>query len=272
MPGIPCALCGRTEARPFLRRPGMRVLRCRCGLAFAAPDTPVEPYDPGYFEKWGPGQAPLVAMKKKTYRAVLARVPRGGIRRVLDIGCALGWSLDAAREDGFETAGVEVDESVVRKVAERHRVLRDSALFEDAAFDLVTLVDVIEHVRDPLGMLREARRLLRPGGWAVLTTPDLSSLSARLMGPRWPHFIPEHVVYFDRESIRRVVRSAGLQPLRVESFRKALRADYIACLLGARGDRLGRAGAALARPFGGLELALGSGDMCVVARRPVSGA
>lgn len=263
-----CPLCGGAGGRPFLRRPEITVLRCPCGFAFAAANTRPVPYEADYYAKWGGGGEALAAMKKRTYRGVLADVLGPGIRRVLDIGCAFGWSLDAAREAGLEAAGVEVSVYAAGLAARRHEVRASTSVYADESFDVVTLIDVIEHVRDPLGLLREARRLLRPGGWAVLTTPDLSSLSARILGPRWPYVISEHVVYFDRSTVRRALRKADLEPVRVGPFRKSLRADYVASVLGARGDALGRVGGRLARLLGGTEVGLCSGDMCVLARRP----
>ena len=262
----PCTLCAGTDVRPFIRRPEMTVLRCSCGFAFAARDTPVEPYDAVYFDKWGSAGDALIGMKKRTYRSVLSRAPGPKGRKLLDVGCALGWSLDAAGEDGFLTAGVEVSGHAAESAGRRHDVRLSTGEFEDGSFDLVTLVDVIEHVRDPVGLLRETRRLLRPGGCAVLTTPDLSSLSARTMGFRWPYIIPEHVVYFDRSTIRMALRRAGLEPARVGPIRKSLRADYVASVLASRGDTLGRVGSAFANFFGGTEVGLCSGDLCAAAR------
>jgi len=265
MSSLLCPLCGAGKARPFLRRPELRVLRCPCGLAFAADDCPAEAYGADYFRKWGNPSAGLVAMKKRTYRRILAGVTRPGVRRVVDVGCALGWSLDAAREAGLEPAGVEVSEHAAREAGRRHDVRRSAGAFEAGAFDAATLVDVIEHVRDPVGLLRETCRLLKPGGLLALTTPDLSSLSARWMGSRWPYVIPEHVVYFDRATIRRALRQAGFEPFRIGPARKSLRADYVASILEARGDALGRWSSRLARLLRGLEIGIATGDLMAVA-------
>lgn len=265
---MPCPLCASSRFRRHWTRSEMTVLRCSgCGLLSAAEDTPVEPYRAEYFDKWGRGGEGLVAMKKRTYRGVLACVAGPGVRRVLDIGCALGWSLDAAKEAGLESSGVELSEHGAREAGKRHPVRRTTGEFPDGAFDAVTLVDVIEHVRDPVGLLREACRLLRPGGRLALTTPDASSLSARLLGPRWPYVIPEHVVYFDRGTIRGALRAAGLRPGVVGPVKKSLRADYVAGILASRGDALGRWGARLAGLFGGLEVGLGSGDLLATASK-----
>jgi SAM-dependent methyltransferase len=262
-----CPLCGARDARPFLKRPEMTVLRCPCGMAFAAEDTPPEPYAAPYFERWVKPGIGLVRMKQRTYRAVLSRIAAPGVRTLLDVGCALGWSLDVAREDGYEPSGVELSEHAAAEAGRRHPVKRSTTEYPDGAFDAVTLLDVIEHVRDPVGLLAEIRRLLRPGGRMALTTPDLSSLSARLLGAAWPMVIPEHVAYFDRATIRTALRRAGLRVLRIGPARKSLRADYVAATLASRGDAIGRWGSRIAALFGGLEMGITSGDLCASAVR-----
>jgi SAM-dependent methyltransferase len=196
---------------------------------------------------------------------VLEEARQPGLRRVLDVGCAFGWSLDAARLAGFETGGVEVSAHAARSAAERHDVRSSTALFDAGSFDLVTMIDVIEHVRDPLALLREVRRVLRPGGRLAITTPDLSSLSGRLMGARWPYLIAEHVVYFDRSTIRQALHATGFAPRRIGPLRKSLRADYVGSILKARGDVLGRSGAAVIRWLGGFDVGFFCGDLLAIA-------
>ena len=77
-------------------------------------------------------------------------------------------------------------------------------------YDIVTLVDVIEHTTDPLGMLRDAAALLAPGGALLIVTPDIGSLAARLMGRWWWHHRVAHVGYFNRTSMRRALQEVRL--------------------------------------------------------------
>src|SRR5690606_19629035 len=77
-------------------------------------------------------------------------------------------------------------------------------------FDLVTVVDVIEHVTDPVALLRHAAAHLDAGGILAVVTPDLGSGTARLVGRRWWHFRAAHVGYFDRGTLARAASAAGL--------------------------------------------------------------
>jgi SAM-dependent methyltransferase len=84
----------------------------------------------------------------------------------------------------------------------------EGAGFEPAAFDLVTLVHVVEHLPDPRATLEAAVRLLRPGGTLVLVTPNFGSLDSRLHRDDWfPLDPPRHLFLFSPASIRRCVEA-----------------------------------------------------------------
>lgn len=135
--------------------------------------------------------------------------------KVLDVGCGFGESLGYHQARGCEAWGVEADENI-RRVGERFgfnvRVgLFRAAEFPQAYFDYVTLDQVIEHVTDPLALLRDAAAVLRPGGTLLLSTPNARSLLARSLGPRWAHWHPPyHLQLFSRNSLETAARAAGL--------------------------------------------------------------
>jgi SAM-dependent methyltransferase len=135
--------------------------------------------------------------------------------RVLDIGCGLGMTLAYHRGRGCEAFGVEADENV-RRVAERYGLdvqvgLFDPARHPEAWFDFVTLDQVVEHAQAPVELLRGVRTVLKPGGIAVLATPNPESAGARLFGVRWPHWhTPYHLQFFTGSSMRIAAERAGL--------------------------------------------------------------
>ncbi|HEU5088445.1 MAG TPA: class I SAM-dependent methyltransferase, partial [Roseiflexaceae bacterium] len=80
----------------------------------------------------------------------------------------------------------------------------------DGAWDAVTLWNVIEHLPDPLAMLRRARQLLRPGGVLYMAVPLCDSWEARLFGRYWIGWeLPRHFTLFDRPTLARLLNSAG---------------------------------------------------------------
>ncbi len=145
---------------------------------------------------------------------LLDLAPSGG--RLLEIGCAVGFLLRAARDRGFETVGVEMSEwasGIARDQFDldvRCGTLEQAALEADS-FDVVVLADVIEHLTDPASTVREIRRVLKPGGRLVLLTPDAGSLLAKLLGTRWWGLLDDHYFYFSRSTLRRFLENEGFE-------------------------------------------------------------
>lgn len=135
--------------------------------------------------------------------------------RVLDIGSGFGESLGYLSARGCDVYGVEADENA-KRVAEKfgykvHIGLFDPTIYEASSFDYVTMNQVIEHVTDPLQTLRGISRVLKPGGQAILSTPNSHSLAAKLFGRRWAHWhAPYHLQFFTTRSMRKAADRAGL--------------------------------------------------------------
>lgn len=280
-----CPLCGGKGALP--RFPGARlpVHRCRCGMQFLHPQPTdgelKEIYRSDYYRGLGiaaeSGQGPE-AMKKETFRRQF-RLLAGGREpgTVLDVGCATGFFLEVAAEAGWEPYGVELS-SFAASVAREcfgERVVNgtlEEAGYPDAFFDAVTLFDLIEHVRDPRGFLAEVRRVLRPEGRLLLVTPDLSSLSARLMGRRWSHYHREHLHYFSQATLARLLAETGFTVELRRSAPKTLNLAYIFRQLrrhpGTLVPRLAALGDLVLPALpGGVNFRLHCGAMLVVTRR-----
>jgi SAM-dependent methyltransferase len=85
---------------------------------------------------------------------------------------------------------------------------------------------VIEHVRDPADFLQRVRRVLKPGGVIFIATPSTDSWSARLLGRHWMEYKPEHLFYFDRNSVRRLLQNAGFDHIEASAGKKVLTMDY----------------------------------------------
>lgn len=142
--------------------------------------------------------------------------------RVLDVGCGFGQSLGYHAARGCDVYGVEADENI-RRVAEKfgfkvHVGLFDDSLYEAEFFDYVTMDQVIEHVTDPLATLRGVARVLKPGGTAILSTPNAGGWGARFFSSRWINWhAPYHVQFFSRCSMRLAAKQAGLVVTKVKT-------------------------------------------------------
>jgi SAM-dependent methyltransferase len=134
--------------------------------------------------------------------------------RLLDVGAGSGPLVEEALAGGVRAEGVEPSQWLCARATAlglpvHHGVLphRDVS----GPFDVVTLVDVIEHTTDPVSLLRHAAAEVAPGGVVVLVTPDVSSVAARLLGWRWWHFRLAHVGYYSRGTLERLCQRAGLR-------------------------------------------------------------
>jgi SAM-dependent methyltransferase len=164
-------------------------------------------------------------------RRILELVPKlqpGG--RLLDIGAGSGFLVEQAIQMGYEAEGIEPS-SWLQKTAEQRGLRVHLGTFPHRAvtglFDIITLIDVVEHVSQPLQLLRRIAEALHPDGMAVLVTPDVSSFAARVMGWKWWHFRVAHIGYFNQRNLFLALDKAGLLPILVRRPAWYFRAEYV---------------------------------------------
>jgi 2-polyprenyl-3-methyl-5-hydroxy-6-metoxy-1,4-benzoquinol methylase len=134
--------------------------------------------------------------------------------RLLDVGAASGILLEQAGKLGFQGEGVEPSRSLAKSAQEAGMNVHLGTFPHPAVqglYDVITLIDVIEHVPCPIPLLKDIAGHLKPDGAGVLTTPDVESFVARRLGPRWWHFRVAHIGYFSRATLRRALEAAGLE-------------------------------------------------------------
>jgi SAM-dependent methyltransferase len=220
-----------------------QVVRCHsCGLVFLDPlpkDEEIEAryLDPNYplsayFKHMAAGYEHRAEVEPYQKGLELAECLLGGQGRVLDIGCSTGVFLDLARKRGWETVGVEISPHFVAYARSTFGLevyqgrLRDQN-FKLESFDLITMWDFLEHVRDPLWYLKEAYRLLREGGLVLVLTPNEHSLlkkttflSHRATLGRWGYAVGvvydlHHLYYFSDRTLKELLARAGLKVLHI---------------------------------------------------------
>jgi len=98
----------------------------------------------------------------------------------------------------------------------------------DGLFDVVSAFDLIEHVPDPRGLLRQCASLLKPGGILLISTPDTEHFLRYLMRSRWPMLQPmQHLFLFSRQALASVLRAEGFEDISVDTAHKTLSVDYL---------------------------------------------
>jgi 2-polyprenyl-3-methyl-5-hydroxy-6-metoxy-1,4-benzoquinol methylase len=147
---------------------------------------------------------------------------------VLDVGCYDGQLIAQVLDTPEEVVGLDVSESALHAATEHGitgvRGQVEAMLpFQDAVFGTVLAAEVVEHVFDTQAVIAELARVVRPGGWVVITTPNLVALSGRaqLLLGRSPHNVEfdaspgtsGHIRYFTFDTLELLLRRAGLQPI-----------------------------------------------------------
>jgi SAM-dependent methyltransferase len=138
----------------------------------------------------------------------------GDNRRLLDVGCGNGAFLEFAAHLGWVAEGIDNDAAAVAAArAAGCRVIHgdlDRLPFAAGGYRHLTLSHVIEHVHQPLKLLRQCFELLAPGGRLWLETPNLGSFGHRVFGSAWRGLEPpRHLVLFDRASLSALLAAAG---------------------------------------------------------------
>lgn len=170
-----------------------------------------ESEDPAYEA----GREQRVLQARRLLNIVRRHVPSG---RLVDVGAGSGMLVEAACAMGYQAEGVEPSHWLRQRAIERGlKVHAGTYPHEDvrSGFDIVTLVDVIEHVRNPVDLLRHVARQLAENGVGLVVTPDLKSVAARLMGRKWWHFRIAHIGYFDRRTLLLALDKAGFAPIEI---------------------------------------------------------
>jgi ubiquinone/menaquinone biosynthesis C-methylase UbiE len=127
-------------------------------------------------------------------------------KKILDVGTGSGHLLEIASEMGFDCQGIDISGEAVRtsskkfpgKIAQGNLV---SANYQSGFFDVVSMVDVLEHIANPHEIISEARRILKPGGLLLIISPNSSSVTRYLAGKNWFQYKYDHVLFFNRKSL-----------------------------------------------------------------------
>ncbi len=149
--------------------------------------------------------------------------------RLLDVGCGDGIFLARMRKCGWDVEGVDVDAKAIEHGKAKYGLRLHcgdlaSVRLPDSSFDAVTLSHVVEHIPDPTELLKEVRRILKPGGRLVLTTPNNGSQGLRRFQGYWFGLdAPRHLHVFSLDALSRLARTAGFEDIQATST--AARAD-----------------------------------------------
>jgi SAM-dependent methyltransferase len=220
-----CPVCATKEHAPVVSFPELVFVRCRgCDVIYKSEQVPglgagyeTEYFQAGnskYFRRW----EHRVAKCRRQVEACLALAPRA--KNLLDVGCSAGYMIAAASSLNLDAVGLDYSAYVVEMCNKRGLKAVHGSLtnlpFGDQSFDIVSLKAVLEHVPDPMAGLREAARVLAPGGVIFVVVPDGDYFKNTWVPRTGRNFRPDargwqHHIYFRSPSFALACARTGLR-------------------------------------------------------------
>jgi glycosyltransferase involved in cell wall biosynthesis/2-polyprenyl-3-methyl-5-hydroxy-6-metoxy-1,4-benzoquinol methylase len=256
------------------------IVQCRrCGMVSAIPTLPHEEIVDNYTQVVDDMYLAEETARRELFSWITDAT--GGYvvpgRRLLEVGSNVGLFLSVARDQGWDVRGIEPSKWAVEQGVTRFGVNLRRGVIEELdeqarSADVVVMLDVLEHVSDPLGALKTLRSVVEDEGLLVLSTVNLSGLHARVRDGNWPWFIRSHLHYFSPETLHAMLALAGFKMVQWEIVPRSFHLSYIVHRAAASHGKLGSIASALTRvvdpklPVGWI------GDIAFVAARPASAA
>lgn len=241
MEHVKCDLCDSDDTSLLFtatdmnqsKKGSFNIVRCKkCGLVYVNPRPTKQEigkfYPKAYFlpptdAKSGIDKYQYEKMKK------IKKFKKAG--KILDIGCGAGYFIAVAKENGWETRGVEVSKVAADYAWKKFGInvfageLREAG-YPDEYFDVVTLWHVLAHLLNPSETLAEVNRVLKKGGLLVLTVPNISGFQAKIFKEFWFHLdVPRHLYFFEPSTLKQMLRKNGFKILNANHFSSELEAQ-----------------------------------------------
>jgi len=209
------------------------IVQCNnCGLIYMNPqDAAVEKLykdvvDDAYLDSWDER-----AEVFKNHLKIISEYKNSG--KILDIGCYAGIFIDEAQKKGYEVNGIEPSEWAAAYARKKTGVLvinaccNEKQFFTDKDFDVVTLWDVIEHLSNPSLTLSNVYSYLKEEGIVVITTHDIGSFIAKIMGKRYPWLMRFHLFHFTPKTLGALLEKNKFEILSTRYYSKKFKLNYL---------------------------------------------
>lgn len=216
-----CISCGHSTLKKKSGYEKHDLVRCEsCGLHFIE-RIPSEKELTDFYSKYAYSKDPWISpITIKRYHELLDEFESyRQTNRLLDVGCGAGHFLKVAKDRGWEVYGTEYSPAAIALCKEKGIRMQEGALsskdFEAVSFDVITSFEVLEHINNPQEDMESIVHLLRTGGLHYVTTPNFNALSRYWLQADYNVIgYPEHLAYYSRKSLQKLMKRYHLQPLR----------------------------------------------------------
>lgn len=237
-----CLVCKSQYWNVIKQHNTFKILKCFvCNLGTITPKPNSEEikclYDKNYFsnEQEATGYNDYLLWEKFIKKTAIKRLKliekyTNSIGNLLEIGCATGYFLEMALQRGWKVKGIEISQwaaNIAMKKLGGNCIINSSIekainSLENKKYDAIVAWDVIEHLSDPQNILKKICQLLTPNGLFAITTPDSSGLLSSLTGKFWLNYrkVPEHIYFFDKNSISQLLSQLGFTIILTKSHGK----------------------------------------------------
>jgi 2-polyprenyl-3-methyl-5-hydroxy-6-metoxy-1,4-benzoquinol methylase len=174
----------------------------------------------------------VINIKNETYTRIVKPANIGAGKKLLEVGCAQGHGIRVVRPLGCEYFGVDLNVDAIEFAKSQYLdgnfingVLRKE-IFGNTKFDFVLMIDFIEHVRNPNQEIALVAAMLNDNGKLILSTPRSKSLIHRITGRYWPQYREEHLTYFSKTGIVKILERNGFLVEAVKPTFKVMSPNY----------------------------------------------
>lgn len=233
MKNIKCPLCGKETRYHFTIerfKPSFDIYRCQgCQILFQYPFLEKKTIENYYHREYYEGNAPYsyederahIFYYEKVWKKRVKLISKYGQKKIgnfLDIGCSFGGLLKVAQDAGFYPYGIEISEYCRHYCKDQMGLKHIKSSFKEldsVIFSFITMVEVIEHLKDPLNVLQFCFDHLEKGGVLLIQTANLNSLQAILQGKKYSYYLPGHLFYFSEKNLIYYLQLIGFSTVKV---------------------------------------------------------
>lgn len=213
-----CLLCQSVELRALVGYEKAGLVQCRsCRFVFSR-FIPTLSQLISHYETY-PRQDQISPITLKRYEELAAKLEPYATRRLwIDVGCGNGHLLSTVQKRGWVAHGTEFTDTAVelckQKGISMQQGVLDTSHYQSGSFDVVSFIEVLEHINTPHDELDKFHSLLRQGGLLYITTPNFNSHARYLLKADWSIIeYPEHLCYYTPYTLDKLLTKHGFKKI-----------------------------------------------------------